>query len=311
MPLDIRQLADTFAAEVRGIDLRLGLNPSAAEELYDAFLEYGVLLIPGQAIDIQAHLAFARVFGELWELPTWSKNRRIATPLLDDVSNLDIAGKQLDDTSEKLLFQRANLLWHSDLSSNAVAAKASLLHAEEIALEDGRTEFADPRGGYDALPLEMKRRLDGLVGEFNFTHARMLSGYNGPALAKTRETMPSSFHPLVRVHPETGRKNLFLGGNLERILGLPEEESRTLISELTDFTTQPRFVYRHRWAVNDLLIWDNRRALHRATPFDASRYRRVMHRATVIDTGPTTHDGRILAPVIGRHGPRRMELEST
>jgi Probable taurine catabolism dioxygenase len=304
MGLSIRRLGQSFAAEVRGVDLRQPFEASVIEAVYDAFLEHGVLVLPGQAIDIDRHLAFAATFGELWQLPDWNMASRVPNRLIDDVSNVDAEGRQVEENSPKLLAQLANRLWHSDLSSNPVAAKASMLHALEIALEDGETEFADPRGGYEALPQAMKDRLDGMVGEFSWAHSRMLGGQPGVDVEKLRQLKPPSYHPVVRTHPETGRKNLFIGANLERIVGLGEEESHALIRELTEFTTQDRFVYRHRWAVHDLVIWDNRCTLHRAATYDAKRYRRVMHRATVLDDGPTTADGNIIVPEVRKTGPR-------
>jgi alpha-ketoglutarate-dependent 2,4-dichlorophenoxyacetate dioxygenase len=307
MTIQVRPLAGSFAAEIRGVDLRLGLSEASAVQLYEAFLAHGVLVLPGQAIDIETQLAFARIFGDLWELPEWNGARRIATRLIDDVSNLDSEGDLADKESERALLQMANLLWHSDLSSNAVAAKASLLHAVEIALEDGETEFADMRSAYEALPEAFKERLEGLIGEFSFAHARVRAANKGLDTQKLRSLVPASQHPIVRTHPETGARSLFIGGNLEHIVGLEEDESNELIEELTRIATQARFVYRHRWAVHDLVIWDNRCTLHRATPYKSDTYRRVMHRATVRDTGPTVDAGVILQPVIASHGPRPMQ----
>lgn len=305
MALQVKPLSGTFAAEIRGIDLRLGLTQTAADELYDAWLDYGIVVIPGQAIDLDTHLAFARTFGDLWSLPEWTGSRRLSTRLIDDVSNLNAEGDVQEQDSARALLQLANKLWHSDLSSNMVAAKASLLHAMEIALEDGHTEFADMYGAYDALPDDLRARLEGKIGEFSFAHARVQGGLD---VGKLRGLVPPSQHPILRTHPETGRRSVFIGGNLERIVGLSDDESDALIEEVTAFATQPQFVYRHRWAVNDLIVWDNRCTLHRAGDYKADVYRRVMHRATVSDTGPTTENGEILVPEVRRHGPRPMEL---
>lgn len=303
MALTVRPLAPTFAAEIRGVDLRLPLEQARLEEIYDVFLEYGVVVLPGQAITVEQHLAFAATFGELWQLPEWNNMSTVKNRLIDDVSNVDESGKQAAPDSDKLLYQLANRIWHSDLSSNPIASKASLLHASEIALEDGQTEFADPRGGYDALSEAKQQQLEGLVGEFSWAHSRVAAGQPGIDVADLKKKIPPSYHPLVRTHPETGRKNLFIGANLERIVGLSEADSDALIRELTEATTRPEFVYSHRWAVHDLVIWDNRRTLHRAGQYDAQRYRRVMRRATVRDSGPTTENGVILQPQVRRVGP--------
>ena len=238
-------------AEVRGVDLRQRLDRATAEELYDAFLEYGVLVLPGQALTIDQHLDFARLFGDLWELPVWNDLSRIKNRAIDDVSNLDLNGDLAGTDSEKVFFLSGNKRWHSDLSNNSVAAKASLLHALEIALDGGETEFADPRAGYEALSGELKDRLEGLIGQFSFAYSTAKTNLDAE---KLRELVPPSQHPIVRVHPETGRKNLFIGANLERVLSLSDGESAALIEELATFTAQERFVYRHRWAVHDLIV---------------------------------------------------------
>ena len=293
-------------AEVRGVDLRQRLDRATAEELYDAFLEYGVLVLPGQALTIDQHLDFARLFGDLWELPVWNDLSRIKNRAIDDVSNLDLNGDLAGADSEKVFFLSGNKRWHSDLSNNSVAAKASLLHALEIALDGGETEFADPRAGYEALSGELKDRLEGLIGQFSFAYSTAKTNLDAE---KLRELVPPSQHPIVRVHPETGRKNLFIGANLERVLGLSDGESAALIEELATFTAQERFVYRHRWAVHDLIVWDNRCTLHRAADYDVDRYRRVMHRATVRDEGPNVVDGKIVVPEIRRRGPRLANVD--
>lgn len=294
MSLSIRQLGPTFVAEVRGIDLRHELGPNVVSEIKKAFLEFAVLVLPGQAISVEQHLDFAKHFGKIWTLPAKDPSKlRLNTAAVDDVSNLDANGEVAGRDSEKYMFALGNQLWHSDLSFKDVPAQASLLHAEEIALEGGETEFADLRAAYDALPAGRKTQLEGLVAQHSLLHSRQLMGYKNVS-DEQRAMFPPAFQPVVRVHPETGRKNLFVGAHAFRVEGMTDKEGEALIQELLEFTTTAEFTYQHRWAVNDLIIWDNRRVLHRGRPYDPDRERRVMHRVTIEGAGKTVENGQVV-----------------
>ncbi len=302
MPLTLRPLAPTFGAEVRGVDLRHP-DPAKIGEIYEAFLEHGVLVIPGQALTIEQQLAFAATFGELWRVPRRNDApRRIADTAIDDVSNLDARGELAPPDSERVMFQLGNQLWHSDLSFQPVPAQASMLHALEIAPEGGETEFADLRGAYDALPPARRDALEGLIAQHSLGQSRIRGGYSGMSPEEIDRRFPPALQPVVRIHPETGRRNLYLGAHASRIVGMDEKAGAALLEELLDFATADAFVYRHRWAVHDLVIWDNRRALHRGRPYPGDA-RRVMHRATIQGDGPTVVDGRIVVPEIRQRGP--------
>lgn len=300
-PLSIRPLSETFAAELRGVDLRLPIDQQRLDALYDAFLRHGVVVLPGQALSIDQQLAFARLFGPLHSLPVKSLDgRRIKTAEIDDVSNLNSEGGLAGIDSEKVMFTMGNQLWHSDLSFCENPAHASMLHALEIAQDGGETEFCDLAAAYAALPQSMKSRLEGLVAEHSLAHSRILGGYDTARIDAILKLRPPSLQPLVRTHPETGETILFVGAHVSRIIGLAQDESKALIAELVAHATQPRFVFQHRWAVHDLVIWDNRRTLHRGRPYDAGATRRVMHRATVDGDGPTVIDGVIVQPEVRR-----------
>lgn len=294
MTLTVRPLASSFAAEVRGLDLRQSIDTKTFSELYGLFLEYGVLIIPGQALSVDQHLEFASHFGNVWTLPVDDPSKlRVKNAAIDDVSNLNAEGEIAGTDSEKYMFALGNQLWHSDLSFRDVPAQASLLHAEEIALEDGETEFADLIAAYDALPEEMQAKIDGLIAKHSLLHSRQRMGYDN-VTDEQRAKFPPVSQPLVRAHPDTGKKNLFIGAHAFQIEGMADEEGEALLDHLLDFATEDRFVYRHRWAVNDLVIWDNRRVLHRGRPYDANRERRVMHRVTIEGKGKTVVDGQIV-----------------
>ena len=301
MNLCIRSLTPVFGAEIRGIDLRRPQPMARLDAIYDAFLKYGVLVLPGQALSIAQQLAFARTFGDLWLLPEnnvvgVSGQRRIAERAIDDVSNLNTRGDVAGASSEKVMFQLGNQLWHSDLSFRPVPAHASMLHALEVAEEDGETEFADLIGPYEALPDTRKAALEGLIAEHSLSHSRIRGGYGELDAEALKKQVPPSLQPLVRTHPETGRRGLYIGAHASSVVGMPPPEGTALIDELLAFATQAQFTYTHRWAVHDLVIWDNRRVLHRGRPYDADRVRRVMHRATVDGDGPLVVDA-VIAPV--------------
>jgi len=168
---------------------------------------------------------------------------------------------------------------------------ASLLSGREVPPEGGETEYADLRAAWDALPADRKRGLDELVAEHSFVYSRGLIGYDQFTDAERAEVPPVP-QAVVRTHPATGRKSLYVGSHASHVIGRPVEESRALLRELLDFATQPQFVYRHAWRQHDLVMWDNRCVLHRGRPWDERRYRRVMHRTTVAGAGPTAIDGR-------------------
>jgi alpha-ketoglutarate-dependent 2,4-dichlorophenoxyacetate dioxygenase len=302
--LSIRPLANTFAAEIRGIDIRNSPSEEVIAEIYDAFLAYGVIVLPGQAISTEQQLNFARHFGSLWQVPEWNlKNRRVDNPAIDDVSNLDKTGAIAGAKSEKVLFQLGNQLWHSDLSASETPAQASMLLALEVVPDGGETEFADLQGAYEQLPEPRRASLATLIAEHSLAHSRLRGGYGGLDVERIKKLMPPSFHPVVRIHSETGRRGLYIGAHAARVLGMSDKDGAALLDELTEFATQPRFVYRHRWAALDFVIWDNRRTLHRGRPYDADKYRRVMQRATVLDIGPTVSNGKVVEYPIQRRGP--------
>jgi alpha-ketoglutarate-dependent 2,4-dichlorophenoxyacetate dioxygenase len=179
-----------------------------------------------------------------------------------------------------MIYQLANMLWHSDSSFKAVPSLCSLLSARIIPPEGGATEFASARCAYPSLPEALKQRLEGLVVVHDFAWSRdqVRPGF---FTERERAEFPPVRHPLVRVNPVNGRKSLFLGAHASHVEGMPVAEGRALLGTLLDHVTRPEFCYRHEWTEGDLVIWDNRCVLHRATPYDTTRHRRLMQRTTV------------------------------
>jgi alpha-ketoglutarate-dependent 2,4-dichlorophenoxyacetate dioxygenase len=285
----VRSLHPCFGAEVSGVDLTRPLDAAAFGAVWDAFNEHAVLVFPGQALDDEQQVAFSQRFGPLEISIRKDRPRHVSRPDVSDISNIDEAGDLLEPGDERAFYNAANRLWHSDSSFKRVPAMASLLHAREVPPRGGETEFADMRAAWEALPAADRRGLEGLVVEHSLFYSRSLIGYD-QFTESERAAVPPVPQALVRAHPVTGRKSLYLGSHASHILGRPVEEGRAVLRALLEFATAPRFVLRHSWRVGDLVVWDNRRVLHRGRPWDEERHRRVMHRTTVAGDGPTVSD---------------------
>src|ERR1051326_5760187 len=248
-----------FAAEIGDVDLSRPLEPADVAAIKDAFAKYAVLIFPDQHLSQDQHLDFARYFGPLeTTIALHRKDEPLRLrPEFADVSNLNHESKVWGEESRQRLFQLGNRLWHTDSSFKRLPARASLLYARSIPPVGGHTEFADERAAYDALPDEMKRRLQGLVAEHSIFNSRARLGFTEFS-DEERQGMPPVPQAVVRVIPESGRKSLYLASHAGHIFGLPEAEGRALIDGLLAHATQRQFVYTHRWRLHDLVIWDDR-----------------------------------------------------
>ncbi len=280
-----------FVARLTGLDLSKPLDSGDFGQVRDAFNRYAVVVFPEQTLTDDQQIAFSERFGPLEVSLRKDRPRRVDNPRISDISNVDEKDRVFDPDDERAIYNAGNRLWHSDSSFKRVPAMASLLSGREVPPEGGETEYADLRGAWDALPADGQRGLESLVAEHSFVYSRGLIGYDQFTDAE-RAAVPPVPQAVVRTHPATGRKALYLGSHASHVIGRPVEEGRALLRELLEFATQPRFVYRHVWRQHDLVMWDNRCALHRGRPWDERRYRRVMHRTTVAGAGPTAVDGR-------------------
>jgi alpha-ketoglutarate-dependent 2,4-dichlorophenoxyacetate dioxygenase len=290
MTLAVTPLHPIFAAKVTGVDLRNRIDESTQRAIERAMDDYAVCVLPGQQIDDEHQVAFSRLYGPL-ELspPKQDKNgkaiynTRVRHREIFDISNLDEDGKILDDKDARSAYRLGNELWHTDSSFRQKSATWSMLHARVIPPAGGNTEFVDTRAAYDALPDAMKTKLVGLVAEHSIWYSRAKHGGYIPT-EEERKLRPGARHRLVRRHPGSGRNTLYIASHASHIVGMPVDEGQALLRELIEFATQPQFMYSHTWHVGDLVIWDNRATMHRATPFEASGYARDMRRTTIIDT---------------------------
>ena len=273
--LTITPLHPLFAARVEGLDLRSELDDETFAAVRDAFERFSVLVFPGQRIDDDAQVRFSRRFGLLEA--TRAGANGAGSPLIV-LTNVGPDGTIGTPTDKQVLNNRANQVWHSDSSFKPAPARASLLSAREIPAAGGDTEYASMRAAWAALPDSDKRLADGMVAvhDFGWSRSRV-----DPALESDAER---AAHPPVRqavVLDGPQGKALYLGAHAARIEGMGDAEARALIDRLMAFATADRFVYRHRWAPHDLVLWDNRAVLHRATPFHSKAERRHMVRTTV------------------------------
>jgi alpha-ketoglutarate-dependent 2,4-dichlorophenoxyacetate dioxygenase len=210
-------------------------------------------------------------------------------PELFDVSNLDEEGNILAEDDRRRAFRLANEMWHTDSSFVPGGARYSLLHAIVVPSRGADTEFADMRVAYDSLPFKTKQLIEKLVVEHSTYYSRSLIGYKFTPEELTRRTATPQY--LVQTHPSSGRKSLYLAAHASHVIGWPEEEGRALLRELTAHATQPQLVYTHQWRAGDLVIWDNRCTMHRATPFPDTNERRDLRRTTVRGDLPVVHAG--------------------
>ena len=281
MPISIAPLHPVFAGEVTGINATRPLSHDDVAAIEAGMDRYAVLVFRDQNLTDNQQRAFTRNFGALEQAPGGhvAKPHERRLPLdMQDASNLDKDQKVFARDDRRRMFNLGNRLWHSDSSYRAVPAKFSLLSGRVVVDKGGHTEFADMRAAYDALDDATKAEVEDLVCEHSLMFSRGLLGFE---VADEERVM---FRPvrqrLVRTHPVTGRKSLFLSAHAGTIVGWPVPEARAFLRELQEHATEPRFVYSHKWQQFDLVIWDNRQTMHRVTRFDESQVR-DMRRTTV------------------------------
>ena len=285
MEFTVTPLTPEIGAEIRGLDLRQPLDDETMGGVRQVWLDHVIVLFPEQEIDDDQQIAFSRRIGEL-ELINMAALQMRGQPEIYRATNLNEDDTFMADDHPIMQTNRDNQKWHTDSSFKHVPATASLLHARIVPETGGETEFANMAAAYDALEDATKEQIEDLVVVHNFFWSRR--GVDQVAFTdEEKAAIPPVRHPLARVHPETGRKAIYAGAHAETIEGMEWEESRALIDRLNEHATQSRFTYRHSWNVGDMILWDNRAALHRGLAFDAACQKRRLHRTTVAGTGPT------------------------
>ena len=291
MAIEVREVSPRFGAEICGIHLAEPVDRIAVDLIWQAIDRYAVLVFRDQHLDDTQLRDFASNFGalEIGRAAARPGLRRLVHPEIGDISNLDEDGRLRERDDRRRLDSLGNRLWHADASYMPVPVVLGMLYVVAIpppsALGGGETEFADMRAAYDALPREIKAAIDGLVAEHDVFWSRGQIGFTEFPPGE-REQYPPSRQRLVRRHPGSQRRTLYLSAHASHIVGWPVAEGRLLLYDLNTHATQPQFVYSHNWQVGDLVIWDNRCTMHRGRPHDDS-YPRDLRRATTLDVGST------------------------
>jgi alpha-ketoglutarate-dependent 2,4-dichlorophenoxyacetate dioxygenase len=280
--ISIRQIHPVFVGEVLGADLTKPLSPAEVATIEAGMDRYAVLLFRGQDITDDQQMAFTLNFGAIENAAggniTKPHEYRLKKGMID-VSNLDKDGKPLERSDRRRMFNLGNRLWHSDSSFRAKPAKYSILSARTVASRGGNTEFADMRAAYDMLDDETRAMIEDLVCEHSLMYSRGSMGFT--ELTDDEKAMMKPVRQrLVRTHPVTGRKSLYLSSHAGTIVGWQIPEARDFLRDLTEHATQRELVYIHRWRQYDLVVWDNRQTMHRVRRFDESQPR-DMRRTTV------------------------------
>jgi alpha-ketoglutarate-dependent 2,4-dichlorophenoxyacetate dioxygenase len=246
--------------------------------------EYAVLVFRDQVFADAEQLAFGeRVDGRLHQ-GTGSRaftKSRLGNEAISDISNLDPEGEIMKTDDRRRHYTLGNRLWHTDASFVDPCGRYSMLHARVVPPVPADTEYADLRTAYNTLPAGMQAQLEGLRAHHSVAYSRHLLGFE--FTPDEQEKVKGAVHPLVRTIPRSGRRSLYLASHASRVIDWPLAEGRLLLRDLMEHATQPEFVYRHSWRVGDLVIWDNRCTMHRARPFDDTKYRRELRRVTTLD----------------------------
>lgn len=278
--LTVVPLGGPAGAEIRDFQITGAVSASQRESILQAFLDYHVLIFRDQDLSQSTQLAFTECFGTLEQHVIRLRNGEPA-PLLHVISNLNADGQP---TSRP--YSHGNYYWHTDKSYHAAPSLMTLLHARELPPHGGDTQFANMERAYAALGDHKKRSIAGLRVEHSWEASRRNTG-NRPATEEEKRDRPPVTHPLVRTHPDTGRESLYLGMHTSHVEGMDRDAGRELLAELLDGATRDEFVYSHQWRAGDLVLWDNRCLVHRATAnYDMDVHRRVLHRTVVKGSVP-------------------------
>jgi alpha-ketoglutarate-dependent taurine dioxygenase len=277
--LRLRPLAGGLGAEVLGLQVA-AIGDAVFPAIHAAFLKHQLLLFRDQDLPQAAQVAFARRFGTV-QVHVMDQYHASAFPELYTLSNLDAEGRPSGAHPD-----RGTMAWHTDGSWQRVTGLATMLYAERIPASGGGTGFADMYAAYDALDPEEKTRLAGMRATHNLNFSRNRRHGEAPMTQAQRDKVPPVDHPIVRTHPETGRKCLFLGDHAETIPGMGYDEGRDFIEKLNERIVALARVYTHRWLQGDFMVWDNRCLLHKAESYDTAREARVVRRCTVLGEVP-------------------------
>ncbi|MGE5202362.1 MAG: TauD/TfdA dioxygenase family protein [Acidobacteriota bacterium] len=278
--LRLRPLEGGLGAEILGLQVA-DVDDATFPAVYSAFLRHQLLLFRGQILPPAAQVAFARRFGEV-QVHVMDQYHASEHPELYTLSNLDASGRPSGKHPD-----RGTLAWHTDGSWRRVTGQATMLYAERIPSSGGGTSFADMYSAYEALDPAERAELARLRAVHNLNFSRNRRHGEEPMTEAQRAAVPPVGHPIVRTHPETGRKCIFLGDHAESIEGMDYAEGRRFIDALNERIVAVARIYTHRWRPGDFMVWDNRCLLHKAESYDTAREPRVIRRCTVLGEEPS------------------------
>ena len=284
MEFDVRPLKKNIGAEIRGVDLSRSLPDQTIKKIREVWINHVVAVFPNQKVNDEQHIKFSKRLGKL-EIINMSALQMKGRPEIYEATNLDDDNNIMLNDHPVMSINRGNQKWHSDSSFKQVPATASMLNAYIVPKEGGETEFANMAAAYRALDEETKKLCEGLVAIHDFYWSRR-DIEEQAFTQKERDAIPPVRHPLIRTHPETGQKAIYVGSHTREIEGWDFNKSRNLIDMLINFSTQEQFTYQHKWNVGDMVLWDNRSAMHRGMAFDDRNAKRRLHRTTIAGTGP-------------------------
>ena len=280
-PFEVRPLHPVLGCEIIGVTLAQAVSPALFAKVYEAFLDYQLILFRDLDLPPATQVAFARDFGEVQVHVLSQYHGYKEHPEIYTLSNLDKDGNPSGKHPDK-----GTLYWHTDGSWRERTGQATMMYSEIVLEVGGETEFADTYSAYDSLPAAIKAKIEGRSAVHNFDFSRTRRHGEDPLTAEQKAKVPPIAHPIVRTHPDTGRKAIFLGDHAEWIEDMDYETGRALIEQLNVMITPPARVYTHRWSPRECIVWDNRCTLHRATGFDEARHKRVMRRCTILGDRP-------------------------
>ena len=286
MAITVKPRHPALGAEIRGVDMSKPVDAETIRQVHDAWMKHLVVVFPDQKVSDQQHVAFTRHFGEPEIFHQTSLNLRSdRVKEIFLVSNVDGENRVMkpSEPSQKQLSSARQ--WHTDSSYRPMPSVGSLLHGIEISRTGGITQFINMYEVYEALPETLRREVEGRSARHDFGMLHRITGAPPPT-AMEQAAMPAVWHPMVRRHPVSGRKSLYISSIYnDAVEGLDAAAAQGLIEELSEFAAQPQFMYRHVWEPHDVLMWDNRCTVHAVTPHDPAE-RRVMHRTTIVGNEP-------------------------
>ena len=280
MAIKIKKLHNKFGAEILNYKLSKDLNHKSFKEILKTFNEYGILLFRNQNLSIKNQVTFGRKFGKVL-IHAVNQNHAKGHPEIYVLSNLDNTGKPSGKHPDQ-----GSLYWHTDGSWRKNTGQATIMVADIIPSKGGETHFCCMENAYDSLNDSMKLKIDDLFAIHNLDFSRTRRHGHDPLSKKQKNNAPPVKHPVVRIHPSTKRKSLFLGDHAEYIEGMDYLKGRNLIEQLNKLATKSKFIYKHKYKEGDVLVWDNRRLLHKGTKYDTAKEKRVMRRTTIIGEAP-------------------------